>query len=136
MTQYEGTDKAPVLFRLSLEYTLDDDGNLDVRLPANGIRYDESSFQLTNIRPLPYFGAGSNDYEGYTFFPDGSGALVRFQDVTTKPLILSSKIYGEDYAYQNVSGQHKEVMRMPVYGVVETNVAVEKTTTETAEDGK
>lgn len=136
MTQYEGTDKAPVLFRLSLEYTLDDDGNLDVRLPANGIRYDESSFQLTNIRPLPYFGAGSNDYEGYTFFPDGSGALVRFQDVTTKPLILSSKIYGEDYAYQKVSGQHKEVMRMPVYGVVETNVAVEKTTTETDEDGK
>lgn len=135
MTQYEGTDKAPVLFRLSLEYTLDDDGNLDVRLPANGIRYDESAFQLTEIRPLPYFGAGSNDFEGYTFFPDGSGAIVRFEDIENKPLILTGKIYGEDYAYQKVSNAHKEIMRMPVYGVVETNVINEKTITTTAEDG-
>lgn len=126
ITQYEGTDKAPVLFRLSLEYSLDEDGNLDVRLPANGIRFDESSFQLSTISVLNYFGAGSNAYEGYTFFPDGSGNLVRFQDVTNKPLTLSDKLYGQDYAYQEISGQHREIMRMPVYGVVETNVAVEK----------
>ena len=130
ITQYEGTDAAPVLFRLSLEYTLDDDGNLDVRLPANGIRFDESAFSLTYIRPLPYFGAGSNDYSGYTFFPDGSGSLVRFEDIGTKPLTLTGQLYGEDYAYQVIGGAHKEVMRMPVYGVVETNVALPKTVTD------
>src|SRR5699024_6264346 len=54
MTEYEGKDEAPVLFRLSLEYTLDEDGSLDVRLPANGIRFDESSFQLDSITPLPW----------------------------------------------------------------------------------
>ncbi len=120
ITQYEGSDKAPVLFRLSLEYTLDDAGNLDVRLPANGIRFDESAFQLTYICPLQFFGAGSADYEGYTMIPDGSGTLIRFEDIGTKPLTLTGKIYGEDYAYQEVGGAHKEVMRLPVWGVVET----------------
>ena len=131
MTEYEGKDEAPVLFRLSLEYTLDEDGSLDVRLPANGIRFDESSFQLDSITPLPWFGAGSSNYSGYTFIPDGSGTLVRFEDVGTKPLTLSGQIYGPDYAYQEITGfQHKEVMRLPVFGVVETNVALPITETD------
>ena len=130
ITDYTGTDVAPVLFRLSLEYTLDEDGNLDVRLPANGIRFDESAYQLTYISMLPWFGAGSSDWDGYTFIPDGSGALVRFEDVGNKPLTLTGKIYGQDYAYQEVDGQNKEVMRMPVYGVVETDVWNPKPLTE------
>ncbi len=125
ITQYEGADRAPVLFRLSLEYTLDEDGSLDVRLPANGIRFDESTYQLTYISLLPYFGAGAAEYRGYTFIPDGSGTLIRFEDVTSKPVTLTGKLYGQDYAYQVVSGEHKEVMRLPVYGVVETNDLVE-----------
>lgn len=127
ITQYEGTDKAPVLFRLALEYSLDESGNLDVRLPANSIRFDESSFQLTEITVLRYFGAGSNDYKGYTFFPDGSGNLVRFEDIANKPLTLSDKIYGQDYAYQVITSAHREIMRMPVYGVIETAEPIVKT---------
>lgn len=130
ITQYDGTDKAPVLFRLSLEYNFDEKGNLCVRLPANGIRFDESSFQLTDISILQYFGAGSNDYYGYTLFPDGSGNLVRFEDVGTKPLTLADKLYGQDYAYQEVSGQHREIMRLPVFGVVETAEAREISVTD------
>ncbi len=121
ITNYQAEDKAPPLFRLSLEYTLDEDGSLDVRLPANGIRFDESAFQLTHVSLLPWFGAGSSEYEGYTFIPDGSGALIRFSDIS-KPLTLTGKIYGTDFAYQQVSGQNREIMRLPVYGVVETNV--------------
>ncbi len=137
ITNYVGSDKAPVLFRLSLEYTLDEDGNLDVRLPANGIRFDESAFQLTYISMLPYFGAGSSDFNGYTFIPDGSGTLIRFEDVGSQPLTLTGKLYGEDYAYQEVGSQHRETMRLPVYGVYESSTPMvtvnpttgEKTTT-------
>ncbi len=126
ITDYVGTDKAPALFRLSLEYSLDDDGTLDVRLPANGIRFDESAYQLTYVSMLPWFGAGSSHYEGYTFIPDGSGTLVRFEDVGDAPLTLTGKIYGQDYAYQEISGANKEVMRLPVYGVVESNNFIEE----------
>ncbi len=130
MTQYVGKDKAPVLFRLSLEYTLDEHGNLDVRLPANGIRFDESTYQLNYLSLLPWFGAGTSEYEGYTFIPDGSGALVRFEDVGTKPLTITGKVYGQDYAYQKIGGENKEVMRMPVYGVVESDVFIPEELTE------
>lgn len=120
ITNYTGEDKAPVLFRLSLEYTLDEDGNLDVRLPANGIRFDESSYQLTSVSMLPWFGAGSSYFNGYTFIPDGSGALVRFEDVRSKPVSITGKIYGQDQSYQVVTGQNREIMRLPVFGLVES----------------
>lgn len=126
MTMYEGQDEASALFRLSLEYTLDDDGTLDVRLPANGIRFDESNFQLTSISILPYMGAGSSDYTGYTMIPDGSGALVRFEDVQNTSVILTGKLYDQDYAYQQIEGAHREVMRLPVWGVVETGINYDK----------
>ena len=130
MTQYKGQSKAPALFRLAIEYALDEHGNLDARLPANGIRFDESTYQLNYIQMLPWFGAGSSEYEGYTFIPDGSGALVRFEDVGTKPLTITGKVYGQDYAYQKISGENKEVMRMPVYGVLESDVFIPEELTE------
>ncbi len=130
ITQYVGNEKAPVLFRLSLEYKFDEHGNLDVRLPANGIRFDESTYQLNYINMLPWFGAGTSEYEGYTFIPDGSGALVRFEDIGTKPLTITGKIYGQDYAYQKVGGENKEVMRLPVYGVLESDVFIPEELTE------
>lgn len=120
ITGYVGDDKAPPLFRLSLEYTLDSNGALNARLPANGIRFDESTYQLTDITVLPWFGAGTSEFNGYTFIPDGSGALIRFEDVKGKQVIITDKMYGQDYAYQEVGGQNREIMRMPVFGLVES----------------
>ena len=47
LTKYTGADAAPPRFRLSLEYTLNDNGLL-VRLPANGIEFDESVYQMVS----------------------------------------------------------------------------------------
>ena len=79
MTQYESTTLSTPVFRLSLEYTLSEDG-LVVTLPANGIRFDETLYKLQNITVLPYMGAGTYTNEGYTFIPDGSGALMDYAD--------------------------------------------------------
>ena len=78
LTEYSGQDKAPPLFKMALEYTLDEWG-MSVRLPANGLRFDESLYQLTYVSILPYMGAGANyhladkedTYTGYNFFPEG-----------------------------------------------------------------
>ncbi len=117
ITGYTGDDAAPPRFRMSLEYTVNKYG-VEVRLPANGIEFDESAYQFQTISILPYFDAGSNRFEGYTVIPDGSGALIRFEDFINKSVNLFGKIYGEDYAYHEINGQHSEVMRMPYYGVV------------------
>lgn len=118
ITEYEGSDKTPALFKLSLEYYLNENG-LQVRLPANGIRFDETNYSLTYIQILPYMGAGSYVNKGYTFIPDGSGTIVRFEDFAGQNLTISGKLYGQDYAFHEISGQHQQVMRLPVYGVVE-----------------
>jgi len=117
-TGYAGQDAAPPLFRLALEYSITADGDLEARLPANGIRFDESAYKLQTVNVLPYFGAGSNNYKGYTFIPDGSGTLIRFEDVKGSTYNVSGDLYGQDYAYHNIKNQHTEVMRWPVYGIV------------------
>ena len=117
--QYEGTDKAPPLFKLALEYTIDDWG-LIVTLPASGIRFNESLYKLDDIEVLPYMGAGSNPNSGYTFFPDGSGTLFDFQELNTKQKVtISGKIYGDDYAYHTINGRNQQIIRYPVFGIVE-----------------
>ena len=128
LTEYEGTEKSPPLFRMALEYSIDEDGNLDVRLPANGIRFDETVYSLTNIQILPYFGAGLTANDGEIFIPDGSGAIIRPAEFGKKAITLTNMIYGQDYAYQKVSGAHQEIMHLPVYGVAHNTVTTIEST--------
>ena len=117
---YEPEDGNPPVFKMALEYVLDKEDGLSVRLPANGIRFNESLYQLSNISVLPYMGAGNSAYSGYTFFPDGSGALFSFEDLDIAAVTtISSKVYGTDYAYQKLTGTYQETVRYPVFGVVE-----------------
>jgi len=122
-TEYQAEDTNPPLFKMALEYTLEEDG-VNVRLPANGIRFNESLYRVESIDILPYMGAASSEGEGYNFFPDGSGAIFDFgkiQDlgITTT---ITGKVYGQDYAYHTISGTHQEIIRYPVYGIVGSNV--------------
>lgn len=117
LTKYTGSDAAPPRFRMSLEYTINESG-IEVRLPANGIEFDESAYQFQTVSVLPYFGAGNNKYTGYSVIPDGSGALIRFEDYVGTTVNIAGELYGSDYAYHEISGQHSEKMTMPYYGVV------------------
>ena len=125
-TEYVGADRAPALFKMALEYTLDEYG-MSVRLPANGIRFDESEYQLTYISVLPYMGAGANfagsdktkTQTGYTFYPDGSGSIFRFEELAGKgTTTISGKVYGQDFAYHTITGAHQETIRYPAFGLV------------------
>ncbi len=129
LTEYESEDKNPPLFKMALEYSLDESG-MTVRLPANGIRFNESLYQLYSIEILPYMGAGAKsnetdsfafDNSGYTFFPDGSGTLFDFGKITDlgASTTVTGKVYGQDFAYHTISGTHQEILRYPVFGVVE-----------------
>lgn len=108
------------VFRMALEYTLDDKG-LSVTMPANSIRFNETEYTLVDIEILPYMGAGMNPHKGYTFFPDGSGALFDFASIAAmgNEKEFTGKIYGEDYAYHEIKSKLLEVIRYPVFGLVE-----------------
>ena len=125
---YESEDENPPLFRMALEYTLSEEG-LSVRLPANGIRFNETLYRLTNIEILPYMGAAANPGAGYTFFPDGSGTLFDFEKIqeTGATTTVTNKVYGQDFAYHTITGKHQEEIRYPVYGVVDTYDVIKET---------
>ena len=120
-TEYVDKDQTPPLFKMALEYTLDEQG-LSVRLPANGIRYTESLYELLSVEILPYMGAVSNEHKGYSFFPDGSGALFDFQQIADGGADVSvvNKVYGQDFAYHTITGAHQEPIRYPVFGITST----------------
>lgn len=132
LVNYTAVDKAPAVFKFALEYSLTNEG-VDVRLGANGIRFDETNYTLKNMTILPYVGAGSSNYNGYVFIPDGSGSLIRFEDVKGTQVALSGKLYGQDYAFHTITGSTQQIMRLPVYGVVETKY---RTVKQTGADGK
>lgn len=135
ITGYEGDEKEPPLFRLAIEYTIDEHG-LTASIPAKSIRYNETNYILESIALLPYFGCTTlktsgtvtGDGEitrtgGYIFIPDGSGTLLYYynSDGTPKNGMQGSSMYGFDYAYENISATdaHAETYRIPVFGLTE-----------------
>lgn len=115
-------------FEIVVEYKIDDDGNFEVTVPMSGV-YCDPAYTITEINVLKYFGAGDMNYDGYIFLPDGSGAIVEFDDfytpeaikgenVTNNQIYLKSPMYGKDYCYAEITGQHREQIIMPVYGLV------------------
>lgn len=140
LVEFQQEATSPPVFRMALEYTVDANG-LSVSLPANGLRYDETSYRITNFQLLPYMGAsykgnkgvdaegkpidGDVTYSGYSFLPDASGAIYALDQQLTRV----ARVYGEDYALlSNIAGFHTEPVRMPVYGQVETATKADGTT--------
>ncbi len=125
---YEEEAVSPPVFDVALEYTLDEDG-LVVTLPAKGLRYDETAYRITDFVVLPYMGASLATNEGYTFLPDGSGALFALDE--SKISGYDQRVYGEDFSLtKNVSEAHNSIVRMPVFGQYETTVTTDATTGE------
>ena len=119
-TGYEAEDEQFPVFKMALEYFLDEQG-MSVRLPCNGLRYDMSTYELDSLMVLPYMGAGHSDNPGYNFFPDGSGALFDYEELNIGSVTaVKGKVYGLDYAYHNISttDAYQQAIRYPVYGSV------------------
>ncbi len=122
LTKYVGSNKVMPVFKMALEYKLTDDG-FTVRLPASSITFDEDYFKLNSITILPYMGAGSSEYDGYTLVPDGSGTIIRFEDMRSSNIYkLIGELYGPDNSYHTFSETYTgkmEIWRTPVFGMVE-----------------
>ena len=111
-------------FKLTVQYKITNDG-LDAILNTNSIKYDTATYCVANITVLPYFAATSmktND-TGYVFLPEGSGSLVRFEDVIAKGTIgkITGSLYGPDYTYYQISEKNAEQYTMPVFGLVNSS---------------
>ncbi len=114
-TEYVSSDDVPPLFKLALEYRVDGE-EITIRINSGNIRFDSSVYKLSDVLILPYGGAGDVNNSGYMFSPDGAGSLIDFSDLSSQ-FTNSNSLYGQDYAYHTITGQNREVARLPVFGV-------------------
>ncbi|WP_413379448.1 DUF5696 domain-containing protein [Alkalihalobacillus sp. 1P02AB] len=106
-----------------LEVALTDDG-LELLIPYETITEEDN--QLVMLRLYPFLGAvHQNEVNGYMFIPDGSGALIRFQDGNLGALSpYQAFVYGKDEAFKRTPQSSttrtnpRQQVSMPVYGVV------------------
>lgn len=99
------------------------DGGLKAFTVENQIKEKSKKVKVSDVVLLPYFNCGSVLDEGYMLVPDGSGAIINFNNGKNEGLVSNIakydvSVYGEDtslrydYASSGVS-----VPALPVYGV-------------------
>ncbi len=91
----------------------------EIVTPYSTIR-QERDYKLKSISLFPYFGSGNYEINGYSFIPDGSGALIRYNDQKTSTAYIK-KLYGADYSFEEYSNNTNIVnngsCNLPIYGV-------------------
>jgi len=121
----EPIDEEEYSIEISIEYTLDENG-LTARIPQKSIIYDEKSMKLTNLTFLPFMGATDKTANGYMLIPDGSGAIIEFNNGKKTISAYEKRIYGDDRSLQK---EFKDVtdgsqIYLPVFGVSHNNSAM------------
>lgn len=74
-------------------------------------------YVLTTIDLLPLFGAGGLQEEGYLLVPDGSGAIIEFNNEKQRYMQYQDSVYGRNLMFQETSTSRKQSIAMPVFGM-------------------
>ncbi len=117
----EPTFHEPAQFDIVLEATLDENGDMLVRVPSTELKSGNPFYQVQRLSVLPNLGANSCEekLDGYFLVPDGAGALLRFNTFTatvpdyTRPFMDND--YYTDYYYMPEYG---EDLMTPVFGIL------------------
>lgn len=114
-------------FYIPLHVTLDGD-SLVVTVNFSEIEEEEvdpdstlSALMLLDITVLPYFGAAPKGEEGYIFVPDGTGAVIEF-DNTRSSSAYEQYVYGRDRSIiPSMKKTVEEDVYLPVFGMSREN---------------
>jgi len=105
--------------RLSVEILLEGDTVL-VRVPYECIE-TYGDFSVVSIDMMPFLCSGSDNADGFLFYPDGSGAILEFQDYAHfKEATQLYSVYGNLEKQNSVLDffdQEDPTVMMPVYGI-------------------
>lgn len=104
-------------FEFVVKYQITNKG-LEVSIINDSI-VEKEKYPMVYIDILPFFGAASKTDTGYSFVPDGSGALINYNSERSLSLPYYQRIYGKDLA-KIVSYQEpqSEQISLPVYGML------------------
>ena len=87
-------EKTYPTFEIAIRYTLEEEG-LQVELIRESI-VDYEKYPLIYVDILPYFSATNIKESGYSLIPDGSGAILDFNNNRAYATNYEQRIYGDD----------------------------------------
>jgi hypothetical protein len=102
-------------FNITLRYTLDEKSLL-LNVPFDKIAY-RTAFPITELTLLPYMGAGGTDDRGYMLVPDGSGALIYFNNGRQNQIAYNNNVYGWDEAMPRNAVINDNKAPFPAFGI-------------------
>src|SRR5690625_1129478 len=109
-------------FVIPVQYQLDGD-NLVVTVEGEEIEENEA-YPIREIKILEFFGAANEFREGYTFVPDGSGALIYLNNEKVNYQPYKQRIYGRDGArFERVHREVSQDIRLPIFGMKQDDKA-------------
>ena len=111
-------DVPVVSVKFCLEFALNDTG-FSLKVPSEKIE-EYGQFSMISIDLMQFFAATADGRDGYLFYPDGSGAIMRFDDPAhQKETAVAYNIYGDIQNNQNLKGrfeQEEAQVLLPVFG--------------------
>ena len=107
------------VFNVSVIYKLEGK-DLVVEVPFKDLEFDKET-PIYTITPLPYFGAGGPEDEGFMLVPEGGGALINFNNGKTSQSSYYTNVYGWDMCVTRDAVVHNTRAYYGVYGVSEGN---------------
>lgn len=108
------TKHGPV-FNISMIYTLGE-RELLVEVPYSEVSYD-ARYPITYLTPLPMFGAAGTAQEGYILVPEGSGAIIRYNNGKLSQNPYYANMYGWDYGMERLEAANETRIAYPVFGM-------------------
>ena len=115
--EFSALDKSsdrPV-FNVSMIYRLDG-GDLVVEIPFDSIE-NKDEYPIYTLTPLPYFGAGGIDDEGFLLVPEGGGSLINFNNDKLSQSTYYSNLYGWDMALSREAVVHDTRAYFNAFGI-------------------
>lgn len=104
-------------FNASFKYYLDEQ-DLMCELDLSSIELPENTDEFVNsIAILPNFGAGSKDEEGFMLVPEGSGAIINFNNGKTSLPTYVSNMYGRDFCLKTSELVHSTNASFNTFGI-------------------
>ncbi len=112
------TSDTPI-FNASIIYKLDGK-DLVVEVPFSDLDFDPNT-PIYTITPLPYFGAGGAEDQGFMVVPEGGGAIINFNNGKTSQSSYYTNVYGWDMCLSRDAVVHNTMSSYGVYGISEGN---------------
>ena len=121
----EGGEEAGEIlaFTVTLDWQLTEDG-VRVTLPYEGL-HESGKGKLRAVQLLPFFGAAGTEEAGTLVLPEGSGALMRFNNGKSSSPQYSKNVYDLDLVDSDYSAtQNMQSVRLALFGICRESSSV------------